>query len=181
MLLLGFVLTLFAVAFWSAFYNENQRFELDTLEVASRFPTQTSKTNDFRGPFDESTPVPPGTQTWGVTLIAIATLCYAMVLLGRKSGIRAAFRPDSIREGINIGPPAGLRPAGGPILMHSRIESGRNPARKLDFRPGGTIAQHRVVYSPWVSLRRCCICCFVSPGGAVGLEGPQGVGHFALF
>jgi hypothetical protein len=29
--------------------------------------------------------------------------------------------------------------------MFSRLESGRNPARKLDFRPGSTIAQHRVL------------------------------------
>ncbi len=49
---------------------------------------------------------------------AQATLCYAMVLPGRKSGFRAAFRPDSSRE------TAGLRPAGGPILRFSRLESG---------------------------------------------------------
>ena len=68
------------------------------------------------------------------------TLCYAIVLPGRKSGFRAGFRPDSSRGNLKIGPPAGLRPAGGPILMLSRLESGRNPARKPDFRPGSTIA-----------------------------------------
>ena len=35
------------------------------------------------------------------------TLCYAIVLPGRKSGFRAGFRPDSSRESIKIGPPAG--------------------------------------------------------------------------
>ena len=28
--------------------------------------------------------------------------------------------------------------------MFSRYQSGQNPARKADFRPGSTIAQHRV-------------------------------------
>jgi hypothetical protein len=57
------------------------------------------------------------------------TLCYAIVLPGRSSGFRAGVRPDSFRD-------AG-RPAGGPISRCSRLE--RNPARKLDFRPGSTI------------------------------------------
>ena len=43
--------------------------------------------------------------------------------------------------------PAGLRPAGMPILKLSRSESGRNPARKTDFRPGGTLAKHRVCFA----------------------------------
>ena len=68
------------------------------------------------------------------------TLGYAIVLPGRKSGFRAGFRLDSNRENIKIGPPAGLRPAEGPILMFSRLESGRNPARKPDFQPGSSIA-----------------------------------------
>jgi hypothetical protein len=45
--------------------------------------------------------------------------------------------PDSNRENIKIGPPAGL---GGPILKLSRLVSGRNPARKPNFRAGSTIA-----------------------------------------
>ena len=43
--------------------------------------------------------------------------------------------------------PAGFRPAGVPILKLSRSESGRNPARKTDFRPGGTMARHRVCFA----------------------------------
>ncbi len=35
------------------------------------------------------------------------TLCYAMLLPGRKSGFRAEFRPDSKLENIKICPPAG--------------------------------------------------------------------------
>ncbi len=42
---------------------------------------------------------------------------------GRKSACRAAFRPDSNRESIKIGPPVGRRPARGPSLRFSRLES----------------------------------------------------------
>ncbi len=35
------------------------------------------------------------------------TLCYAIVLQGRKSGVRPGCRPDSNREGLKIGPTAG--------------------------------------------------------------------------
>ncbi len=57
------------------------------------------------------------------------TLCYAIMLPGRKSGFRAGFRPDYNRENLKIGSPAGLRPAGGPILGFSQLES-RFQARK---------------------------------------------------
>jgi hypothetical protein len=40
--------------------------------------------------------------------------------------------------------PCLLRPAGGPIFELSRLESGRNPARKPVYRPGGTIVLHKV-------------------------------------
>ncbi len=65
------------------------------------------------------------------------------VLLNNVSGPeigRSGFRLDSDRENLKIGPPACLRPAGGPILRLPWVESGRNPARKNDFRPGNTIA-----------------------------------------
>ncbi len=39
-----------------------------------------------------------------------STLCYAIVLPGRKSAFRAGFWPDCYREATEIGPPAGLRP-----------------------------------------------------------------------
>ena len=58
------------------------------------------------------------------------TVYYAIVLPGRISGFRAAFRKDSRRESLKLSAPAGLRPAGGPILKLSRLESGRNLARK---------------------------------------------------
>ncbi len=63
-------------------------------------------------------------------------LCYEIVLPGQKSGFRAAWGPDSN--------PVGRRPAGGPILKVSRMESDRSPARKSDLRPGITSAQHNV-------------------------------------
>ncbi len=52
------------------------------------------------------------------------TLCYAIVLPGRKTGFRAGFRPDSSRESLKLGPAAGLRPAGGPILRLFRNRAG---------------------------------------------------------
>ncbi len=67
-------------------------------------------------------------------------LCYAKERPVRKSGFRAGFRPDSCWENINIGSPASLQPAGGPILRLSRLESGRNLLRKFAFRPRSTIA-----------------------------------------
>jgi hypothetical protein len=42
----------------------------------------------------------------------LATLGYAIELPGRNSGFRARFRPDSSRESLNAGPPAGRRPEG---------------------------------------------------------------------
>jgi hypothetical protein len=47
---------------------------------------------------------------------------------------------DSRRESLTIGPPAGRRPAGGPMLRLSRLEFGRNPGLKPDFRAGHNIA-----------------------------------------
>ncbi len=72
------------------------------------------------------------------------TLCYAIVLPDRKSGFRAELQQDYIREGFKIGPPAGLRPAGGPIFevfkFGIRPEPGpeaRLPARKHYLRNVG--------------------------------------------
>jgi hypothetical protein len=63
------------------------------------------------------------------------TLCYAKVLPARKSGVRAGFRSNSERENLKIGPPAGRRFAGVPMLRPCRLESGRNSHRKPDFGP----------------------------------------------
>ncbi len=101
-----------------------------------------------QGPYQKRIQPPqPGETTisysgqWPSTRCCVdATLCYAMVLPGRISGFRARFRQDSTRENLTISSPAGLRPAGRPILKISRIESGRNPTRKPDFRPGSTVA-----------------------------------------
>ncbi len=70
------------------------------------------------------------------------TLCYTIVLQGWKPGFRAEFHPYDVQESLQMGIPAGRaegRPAG-LILRLSRLGSGRNPARKPDFRPGSTIA-----------------------------------------
>ena len=44
-----------------------------------------------------------------LTLVTSNSLCYTIVLPGRKSGFRAGFRPDSSRERLKIGRPAGRR------------------------------------------------------------------------
>ncbi len=48
------------------------------------------------------------------------TLCYAIMLPGRRSAFRAKFWQDCCRKRTEISPPAGLRPAGGPISVFSR-------------------------------------------------------------
>ena len=68
------------------------------------------------------------------------TLCYAIVLPGRKSGLRAGCRLNSSRESSNNFPPTGLRPAGGPILKFPLSKIVRNLARTPDFQPGSIIA-----------------------------------------
>ncbi len=40
---------------------------------------------------------------------AVHIVCYAIAPPGRKSGLRAGFRVDSMREILKIGPPAGRR------------------------------------------------------------------------
>jgi hypothetical protein len=63
----------------------------------------------------------------------------AIVLPGQKSAFRAGCRPDCCREVTEIGPPASRRPAGGRISVISRGQSGQNPGRQADFRPGSNI------------------------------------------
>ncbi len=60
-------------------------------------------------------------------------------LPGRKLASRAANWPDCHREDTEIGPPAGRRPAGGPISVFSPVAvrpksgpEGRFPVRKHD-------------------------------------------------
>jgi hypothetical protein len=71
----------------------------------------------------------------GPTLFFTFMSNVSIVLQGRKSGFRAGFGPASDRESIKS------PPAGGQILMFCRLESGRNAARKPDFRPGSILAQ----------------------------------------
>ncbi len=59
-------------------------------------------------------------------------LCYTIVFPGRKSGFRSGCRQDSNQDSIKTGPPAGRRPAGGPIVMFSQLESNQ-------IRPGNPI------------------------------------------
>ncbi len=76
---------------------------------------------------------------WGTSPGVRYVLCdaaYSMLrncASGPEIGLfRVGLRPDPLRESVKLD----LRPAGGPILRLSRAESGRNPARKFDFRPG---------------------------------------------
>ncbi len=86
----------------------------------------------------------PGQGFDGRLVVAVGELCatsgYVIELPGLKSVLRGGFRPDSNREYIKIGSPAGLRPAGRLIVRLSRLESGRQPTRKIDARPGSIIA-----------------------------------------
>jgi hypothetical protein len=70
------------------------------------------------------------------------TQCHAIVLPARKSVFRAGSRPNSNRERLKIGPPAGFRPAGGPILRSSRLESDRNRSGSPMFNPAQTWSQN---------------------------------------
>ncbi len=72
--------------------------------------------------------------------INVCIRCYAIVLPGHKSAFRAGFWLDCCRKRTEIGPPAGLRPAGRPISVLSRQLSCQNLARNADLRPGSTIA-----------------------------------------
>ncbi len=89
----------------------------------------------------------------------LRTLCYAIVLPGQKSGLRAGSRRDSNRENLKNGPPAGRRPAGGAILRLSRLGSGRHPARKSDFGPEALLRNIRSIV---------CFGLAINPGGPRG-------------
>ncbi len=79
------------------------------------------------------------------TDLRVLTLCYAIVLPGRKSGFRAGFRPDYIRESLKIGPPAGRRPVGGLPGRKSSIfvvQTASSPSAKLGGKGGGASLPH---------------------------------------
>ncbi len=70
--------------------------------------------------------------------VTSATLCYAIMLPGR-AGNRPSG-PDFGRTATGKAPNSALRRTEGPISVLSRQQSGQNPARKADLRPGSTIA-----------------------------------------
>ena len=61
-----------------------------------------------------------------------------IVLPGRNSAFRAGCWPDCYLEKTEVAFPAGLRPAGGPMSVLSRWQSGQNPAGRSDFKLGST-------------------------------------------
>ena len=77
---------------------------------------------------------------------AFTTLCYPIMLPGRKSGFRAGCWSDANQTSFKICLLAGLRPAEGLVLRLPLFDSHQNPARKHDFQPGSAIAQHKVKY-----------------------------------
>ena len=72
---------------------------------------------------------------------------------GLKLSLRAGFWPDCYREISEVGPPACLRPVGWQIHVFSREQSGRNPARRVNFRPGITVVYHRVYIYIYIYTR----------------------------
>ncbi len=68
-----------------------------------------------------------------------SNLWYAIMRQGRESTLRAGFWQDCYREGTETVPPAGRKANGGPLSEVSHMQSGPNPARKDDPRPGGII------------------------------------------
>ena len=85
---------------------------------------------------------------------ACFTLCYAIIMTPcSKSGSLTTKSGSLTTDSEGICPPAGLRPARGPILMLSRLESSRDPAWKHDLGPGRSgggpePAQHRTQIYP---------------------------------
>ena len=67
-----------------------------------------------------------------VQLLYVTQYCFRVG--NRPSG------PDFGRAATRKTPKSALRPAEGPISVFSRWQSGQNPARKADFRPGSIIA-----------------------------------------
>ena len=63
------------------------------------------------------------------------------MLPGRKPGFRAGFRPDSNRENLKIGRPAGRMPAVGTIVSLIRLKS--DPETRCPA--GSTIVQHKLI------------------------------------
>ena len=63
------------------------------------------------------------------TPFVFCTPCYTRVLAGRRWGFQTRFGPSSNRESLKIGPEAGRNLTKGPMLMFSRLESCRIPAR----------------------------------------------------
>ncbi len=70
---------------------------------------------------------------------ACFTLCYTIIRTsGSKSGSLTTKSGSLTADSEGICPPAGPRPARGPILMFSKLESSRDSAWKHDLWPGGS-------------------------------------------
>ncbi len=90
--------------------------------------------------------VPDAAQRASILRDARSPFCTEYFIL-RNNDFGTGFGlPGPISAGLKSGKPEKKRPAAGrgANFEASRLESGRNPARKPDFRPGSTIAQHRV-------------------------------------
>ena len=87
---------------------------------------------------------------WGVRM-GLRLLLLHNSASGPELGFWSVW-PGCCRDCTEMGPPAGRRPAGGPILLFSIFKSGRIPARKPIFRPGGAFAYPgRCLYVAWSS------------------------------
>ncbi len=106
---------------------------VQALQETSESPARTEAKSQKNPVYPRREPTQPCKGPWE------PTLCYAIVLPGQNSGIRAEFRPNSNRVSLKIGPAIGRRPAGGPILMRSLLESGRNLSRSPFSGPGALL------------------------------------------
>ncbi len=114
-----------------------------TLELATLVDDQVLKFRPagLRGkPSRSCRSSPRGRQPGGSQRPSFRESTYYPMSRNTASGSEIWLPPDSNRKRLKVGPPAGRRPAGGPILTLSKLESSRNPVWRPKARVWGTAA-----------------------------------------